>query len=119
MSTPRLTDAGSRFSNMNISENSKSKSERLERQCKGPRPKRFMQKHRKNWFIAMSLEGKGELLFLLLFSASIKQYGKCKSGTSSLTGMVELGKLIGGIVDTGEEPKVPQKCAYLREKTDS
>jgi hypothetical protein len=47
--------AGSRFSNTNISANSRPKSERLEGYCKGPMPNRFMQKHRKNWFIAMSL----------------------------------------------------------------
>jgi hypothetical protein len=53
--TPRITDAGSRFLIMNISKNSKPKSESLEWQCKGPMPNRFMHKLRKKWFIAMSL----------------------------------------------------------------
>ena len=45
----RLPDSsirGSRFSNTNISANSKPKSEQLKMQCKGPRPKRFMQTDR-------------------------------------------------------------------------
>jgi hypothetical protein len=47
---------GESFSIKNISVNSKPKLERLETQCKGPMPYRFMQKPQKIRLIAMSLK---------------------------------------------------------------
>jgi hypothetical protein len=53
----KLGESGSRFSIMNISANSKPKSEQLEMKCKGPMPNRFMQKPQKIRLVAMSLSG--------------------------------------------------------------
>jgi hypothetical protein len=46
--TPRLAESGRRFSITNISANSKPKSERLERYCKGSMRNLFLQKPRKS-----------------------------------------------------------------------